>query len=336
LPAERTGKKVAVVGSGPAGLACAVELNRAGHSVTVFEREDKIGGIMRYGIPDFKLEKSLLDRRIEIWKEEGVRFLTGTNAGIDLSVEKLKSEFQALVVAGGSRVPRDLKLEGRELQGIHFAMEYLVQSNRRVVGEKIPPKELIDAGGKKVVVIGGGDTGADCVGTAHRQGAACVVQIELLPQPPQKRSPQQAWPSYPFIFKSSTSHEEGGERRWSIATKKFLGKDGKIGKLACIKVDEKLNEIAGSDFEIEADLVILALGFLHPERSGLLEKLRLEHDARGNVKTDGNYMTSEKGIFSAGDMRRGQSLIVWALAEGQQAAKYIDQYLIGSSSLITK
>jgi len=336
LPAERTGKKVAVVGSGPAGLACAVELNRAGYGVTVFEKDDKIGGIMRFGIPDFKMEKGLLDRRIEVWKKEGIKFLTGLNVGVDFSAEKLKTEFEAVVLAGGSRVPRDLKLPGRELKGIYFAMEYLVQSNRRVAGEKIPEKGLIDARGKKVIVIGGGDTGADCVGTAHRQGAECVAQIELLSKPPKQRIQQQPWPNYPFIFKSSTSHEEGGERRWSIATKKFLGEDGKIEKLACIKVDEKLKEITGSDFEIEADLVILALGFLHPEKNGLLEKLRVEHDARGNVKTDDNYMTSERGIFSAGDMRRGQSLIVWALAEGQQAAKCIDQYLMGSSSLITK
>ena len=323
------GKKVAIIGSGPAGLSCAAQLNQAGHQVTVFERDDKLGGIMRYGIPDFKLEKWILDRRIKIWEEEGINFKSGVNVGVDYPTAKLLKDFDALCLTGGSRVPRDLKIEGRDLKGVYFAMDYLVQSNLRVAGEKIADDQSIDAKGKKVVVIGGGDTGADCVGTAHRQGASCVVQIELLPQPSVCRLENQPWPFYPLLLKTTPSHEEGGERKWSIQTKKFIGENGAVNKLACVK----LEEVPGSDFEIEADLVLLAMGFLSPEKEGLLTELGVALDQCGNVKTGGDYMTSIKGVFSAGDMRRGQSLIVWAISEGRSTAYFIDSYLMGKSAL---
>jgi len=339
-PKGHTGKKVAVIGSGPAGLACADQLNKAGHKVTVFEKDDKIGGIMRYGIPDFKLDKSILDRRIKIWKKEGVEFKTSVDVGADYKASELKKDFDVVVLAGGSRVPRDLKIPGRELNGIYFAMDYLVQSNKRTAGQKIPPARLIDAKNKKVVVIGGGDTGADCVGTAHRQGASCIVQIELLSQPPECRTKDFPWPKYPMLLKSSTSHQEGGERHWSVSTKEFLGANGHVKRLSCVKVeivsDDKgcmlIKDIPGTGFEIEADLVILALGFLHPEK-GLISGLGVELDPRGNVKTSQDYLTSVKGVFAAGDMRRGQSLIVWAVSEGRRAAHYIDKYLMGTTRL---
>jgi glutamate synthase (NADPH) small chain len=331
-PLKRTGKKVAVVGSGPAGLAAAAQLNKAGHKVYVFEKDDMVGGIMRYGIPDFKLEKKLLDRRIDIWKKEGIEFVTSTNVGTDQPASHYLKNFDAVCLAGGSRVPRDLKINGRELKGVHFAMDYLIQSNKRVAGYKFKPDEIIDAKGKKVVVIGGGDTGADCVGTAHRQGAFCVVQIELLPEPPKKRPAHQPWPLYPMIFKSSSSHEEGGTRDWSVLTKEFIGKDGNVSKLSCIRVGCDLKEIPNSTFEIESDLVVLALGFLNPEQT-LVTQLGLDVDNRHNIKTDDQYMTSKRGIFAAGDMRRGQSLIVWAISEGRKAAYNIDKYLMGKSSL---
>lgn len=329
-PAVRTGKKVAVIGSGPAGLAAAVELNRLGHGVVVFERDEKIGGIMRFGIPDFKLEKTVLDRKIDVWQREGIEFRTNVNVGIDHPISKLKGEFDAVLLACGSRVPRDLKVEGRSLKGIHFAMDYLIQSNRRISGAKFPRDKLIDAKGKKVVVIGGGDTGADCVGTAHRQGAACVVQIELLPKPPSFRTPQCPWPKYPTLLKTSTSHEEGGTREWAVTTKRFIGEDGSVKKLLCARLDFAngvMKEIGRSAFEIESDLVILAMGFLHPEKKGVIQELGLELDNRGNVKANEDYMSSVRGVFSAGDMRRGQSLIVWAMFEGLGAAKNIDEYL---------
>ncbi|MBU0629657.1 MAG: glutamate synthase subunit beta [Candidatus Margulisbacteria bacterium] len=343
-PCDRTGKKVAVVGSGPAGLSCAAQLNQAGHTVTVFERDEKVGGIMRFGIPDFKLEKKILDRRVSIWEQEGIIFKTGVDVGVDLPVEKLKKEFDAVILCGGSRQPRDLKVEGRQLKGIHFAMEYLTQSNRRVAGAKISDNELIDAKGKKVVVIGGGDTGSDCVGTANRQGAACVVQIELMPKQPDCRPEGQPWPKYPMLLKTTSSHEEGAERQWQVTTKKFIGENGAVGKIICAQVDfskrdEKgcviMREVPGSEFEVEADLVFLALGFVHPEKSGLLESLKVAFDQRGNIKTDDKYQTSVKGVFSAGDMRRGQSLIVWAISEGRRAARAVDGYLSGFSSLPT-
>ncbi|MFH1386335.1 MAG: glutamate synthase subunit beta [bacterium] len=329
-PKVTTGKKVAVVGSGPAGLSCAAQLNQAGHSVTVFEKDEKLGGIMRYGIPDFKLEKKVIDRRTKIWEEEGITFKTKIKIGDDYPVSKLQKEFEAIVFAGGSRIPRDLKAPGRELKGVYFAMEYLTQANKTIAGEKIPTNSLIDAKGKKVVVIGGGDTGSDCVGTAQRQGASCVVQIELLPQPSETRPVDQPWPKYPLILKTSSSHEEGCERQWSIATKEFQGPGSRVQKLQCVKVDLNLKEIPHSEFTIEADLVFLALGFLHPEP---IADLKIELDQRGNFKTNQNYMTSIKGIFAAGDMRRGQSLIVWAISEGRKAARAVDEYLMGSSNL---
>jgi len=327
---KRTGKQVAIVGSGPAGLSLADQLNKAGHLVVVFEKADKIGGILRYGIPDFKLEKWILERRIEILKREGIVFNTGVYVGKGLKAEYLKKEFDVICLATGCGVPRDLKIEGRDLSGIHFAMDYLIQTNRRVAGEKIPLDDLIDAKGKKVVVIGGGDTGADCLGVAHRQGATCVMQIELLPKPAECRTCDYPWPKYPLLCKTTTSHEEGGIREWSVSTKKFSGQDGRVKKLLCSRVTQ---ETADREFEIEADLVILALGFLHPERNGLVKDLGLELDSRGNVKTNENYMTKVLGIFSAGDMHRGQSLIVWAISEGRKAAHYIDKYLMGETYL---
>ncbi|RJO64763.1 MAG: glutamate synthase subunit beta [Candidatus Omnitrophota bacterium] len=338
---KRTGKKVAIIGSGPAGLSCADQLNSAGHRVVVFERDSKIGGILRYGIPDFKLEKSILDRRLRVWAEEGIEFRANTYVGRDLSIEALKVEFDALCLAGGCRVPRDMCIEGRAFRGIHFAIDYLIQANKIVSGEKITDDNLLHAKGRRVVVIGGGDTGADCVGVANRQGARCVIQIELLPQPPSCRTESMQWPKHPFLLKTSTSHEEGGERQWSVMTKRFIGKNGCVEKLSCVKVDFSLQgqahcplmqEIPGSEFEIEADLVILAMGFLQPEQE-LLKKLQLALDNRGNVKTDSSYVTSQKGIFAAGDVRRGQSLVVWAIAEGRNAAYCIDKYLMGVPSL---
>lgn len=332
-PKVRTGKSVAIVGSGPAGLACAAQLNSAGHKVTVFERDEQIGGIMRYGIPDFKLEKTVLDRRIEIWKQEGIEFKTNTNIGHTIPAEKLAKEFDAVCLTGGAKFPRDLSIEGRNLKGVYFAMEYLTQSNRRVQGARVKDEDLIDAKGKSVVVIGGGDTGSDCVGTANRQGASCVVQIELMPMPPKDRPETFPWPKYPLILKTSSSHEEGVTRKWSIVTKRFKGLGTGVSGLICAQVDEKLKEIPGTEFEIEADLVFLALGFLGPEKTGMITELGLELDPRSNIKTDSNYMTSRKGVFSAGDMRRGQSLIVWAISEGRKAARSIDTYLMGESSL---
>lgn len=339
---KKTGRKVAVVGSGPAGLSAAAQLNRAGHSVTVFERDDKPGGILRYGIPDFKLEKKVIDRRVNIWKKEGVVFKTGVNAGIDYPAKKLLGEFDAVLLAGGSRVPRDLSIPGRELKGIYFAMDYLCQANKVRAGAKIPPADIITAKGKKVVVIGGGDTGSDCVGTANRQGAACVVQIEVLARPPECRGRDNPWPKYPLLLKTTSSHEEGVDRHWAVMTKRFEGENGRIKKMSCVKLEfaeEKgrpcpaMKEIPGTEFEIEADMVILAVGFLHPEHSELLSGLKVELDGRGNVKTDANYMTSTKKVFAAGDMRRGQSLVVWAVSEGRRAGYFIDKFLMGESDL---
>lgn len=344
-PAQRrTGKKIAVVGSGPAGLSCAKQLNRAGHKVVVFEKDAQIGGILRYGIPDFKLEKWVIDRRMNLWKKEGIQFKPGINIGLDYPAAKLLKEFDAVVLSGGCRVPRDLKIEGRELSGIYFAMDYLIQSNLKVSEARLRIRGGfdIDAKGKRVLVIGGGDTGADCVGTAHRQGASCVVQIEVMAKPAQCRTEDFPWPRYPLLLKTSTSHEEGGERQWAVLTKKFIGEKGRLTKVSCVRIefpgtDEKacpiMKEIPGSEFEIETDLVILAIGFIHPERQGLLEGLKVELDSRGNVKTDARYMTSRKGVFSCGDMRRGQSLIVWAVHEGRHCARAIDEYLMGESSL---
>lgn len=327
---KRTGKQIAIVGSGPAGLSLADQLNKAGHLVVVFEKADKIGGILRYGIPDFKLEKWILDRRIDILKREGIVFNTGVYVGKGLKAEYLKKEFDAICLATGSGAPRDLNIEGRGLLGIHFAMDYLIQANKKVNEEKIPSDKLIDAKGKRVVVIGGGDTGADCLGVAHRQGAKSVVQIELLAKPPECRTPDYLWPNYPLLCKTSTSHEEGGIREWSISTKKFIGENGQVKKLFCQRLTQ---EASDREFEIEADLVILALGFLHTEHNGLVKDLSLELDVKGNVKSDENYMTKALGVFSAGDMHRGQSLVVSAISEGRKASHCIDKYLMGRSSL---
>ncbi len=351
-PKKRTGKKAAVIGSGPAGLAAADQLNKAGHKVVVFEKDDKTGGILRYGIPDFKIDKKIIERRLKILDKEGIEFRTGINVGIDYPVSKLKKEFNAICLTGGSRQPRDLKIEGRDLKGVYFAMDYLVQSNKRTCnlsdfgsrqdGDfRSRIEDFIDAKDKKVLVIGGGDTGADCVGTAHRQRAKSVVQIEVLPKPSECRPEDQPWPKYPMILKTSSSHEEGGEREWAILTKKFTGEDGDVKKVLCVKIDFQkdalgcpvMAEIQGSEFDIEADLVILAIGFVRPEHHGLLEHLGVEFDPRGNVKTDENYMSSIRGVFSAGDMRAGQSLIVWAISEGRRAAYYIDKFLMGRTSL---
>lgn len=341
-PKIRTGKKVAVIGSGPAGLACADQLNKAGHHVTVFEKDQKAGGILRYGIPDFKLEKWVIDRRLELYKNEGIEFKTGVNAGVDHPVHKLLKEYDAVCITGGSRDPRDLKVEGRDLKGISFAMDYLMQSNRRASGAKIPADGVIDAKGKKVLVIGGGDTGSDCVGTAHRQGASQVMQIELLPKPSECRTQDFLWPKYPLLLKTSSSYEEGGQREWAVLTKRFLGEKGQVKKLQCVRLDFSqkdakncvlMKEIPNTEFVIEADLVVLAMGFVHPEHKGLLEKLKIALDDRGNVKTEANFQTSVPKVFAAGDMRRGQSLIVWAIAEGRTAAHHIDTYLMGRSNL---
>ena len=343
LPKKRTNKKIAVIGSGPAGLACADQLNKAGHNVTVFEKDKKIGAILRYGIPDFKIEKWLLDRRLKILKKEGIKFITGINVGIDLSISELKNNFDAVCLTGGSHIPRDLNIQGRDLKGVHFAMDFLVQSNKRISGEKVKQAEFIDAKDKNVVIIGGGDTGADCVGVANRQGAKNIIQIEVMPKPPKSRTEDFPWPQYPMILKISSSHEEGGKRQWALLTKEFIGEDGQVTKLQCVEVeflkDPKTNrnimkEIKGSSFMIEADLVILAVGFVHPVHGGLLSDLKVALDERGNVKTDDHFMTNKKGFFAAGDIRRGQSLIVWAIAEGRRAAHYMDAYLIGKESLL--
>ncbi|MFH1061899.1 MAG: glutamate synthase subunit beta [Candidatus Omnitrophota bacterium] len=339
---SRTNKKIAVIGSGPAGLSCAVQLNKAGHNVIVFERDKKAGGILRYGIPDFKLEKNIIDRRIDIWEKEGVVFKTGIEVGKDYAVKDMLKKFDALCLAGGSRTPRDLKIEGRDLKGIYFAMDYLMQSNKIIGGEEVAADKIINAKGKKVVVIGGGDTGSDCVGTAHRQGADCVVQIEVMPQPPKCRTDDYPWPNYPLLLKTSSSHAEGGQRQWAVLTEKFISEKDFVKKISCIRVEFSetqanscpvMRKIPGSEFEIEADMVILAIGFVHPEHSGMLTDLGVEFDERGNVKTNTDYMSSVDKVFAAGDMRRGQSLVVWAIAEGRNCAYSVDKYLMGESNL---
>ncbi len=342
IPEARTGKSVAVVGSGPAGMACAQQLARAGHHVVLFEKNDRIGGLLRYGIPDFKMEKRLIDRRMAQMRAEGVVFRPNTHIGKDLPVSDLMKEYDAIVLAGGSEKPRDLEVPGRELKGIHFAMEFLPQQNRRVAGDELPPENSIVATGKKVVVIGGGDTGSDCIGTSIRQGATSVVQLEILPKPPEKENKLLTWPYWPNKLRTSSSHEEGAERMFSVNTKSFEGKDGQVTKVNCVKVewqqDEngrwQMQEVPGSEFSLDADLVFLAMGFLHPVHEGMLEELGVEFDPRGNVKADTqSYRTSIDKVFAAGDMRRGQSLVVWAIREGRQAARSVDEYLMGYSEL---
>jgi glutamate synthase (NADPH/NADH) small chain len=328
--AVKTGKKVAVVGSGPSGLATAQQLARAGHSVTVYEKNDRLGGLMQYGIPNFKLEKHLLTRRLAQMEAEGVRFVTNAHVGANVSVEELRRDYDAIVLAGGSESPRNLKVPGRELKGIHFAVPFLTQATRRVYGEKIPADISIEATGKHVIIIGGGDTGADCLGTSHRQKAASVTQLEIMPKPPEERSPNTPWPLWPLQLRTESSHEEGGKRVWSVSTVKFVGDaNGNVCELHGTKVapPPKFEAVPGSEFVLKADLVLLAMGFTGPVRNGMIEQLGVELDKRGNVKTDEHYMSTVPGVFAAGDMRRGQSLVVWAITEGRKAAAAVNEYL---------
>jgi glutamate synthase (NADPH/NADH) small chain len=328
-PKLRSGKKVAIVGSGPAGLAAAQQLCRAGHAVVVYEKADRIGGLLRYGIPQFKLEKHIIDRRLDQMSAEGVKFVTNAEVGKNVSVEDLRRDFDAIVLAGGAEHARDLKLPGRELKGIHFAMEYLPQQNRRCLGDTVDSSLEILATGKRVVIIGGGDTGADCLGTCHRQKPLSVHQFEIMPKPPDERSPLTPWPLWPMQLRTEAAHEEGGIRGWSIATTKFSGEGDRVKRLHAVRVGPPPNfePIPGSDFTIEADLVLIAMGFLGPVRDGMIAQLGAVLDPRGNVATDQNYMSSVPGVFAAGDMRRGQSLVVWAISEGRKAAAAVDTYL---------
>ncbi|WP_406813581.1 glutamate synthase subunit beta [Mycobacterium sp. M23085] len=338
-PEEKTGKKVAVVGSGPAGLAAAQQLTRAGHTVTVFERADRVGGLLRYGIPEFKMEKRVLDRRLDQMRAEGTEFRAGVNVGVDITAEQLRADFDTVVLAGGATAARDLPIPGRELDGIHQAMEYLPWGNRVQQGDDVlgpdgePP---ITAKDKKVVIIGGGDTGADCLGTAHRQGATVIHQFEIMPRPPETRAPSTPWPTYPLMYRVSSAHEEGGERVFSVNTEEFVGEDGHVTALKAHEVtmeDGKFVKVEGSEFELEADLVLLAMGFVGPEKEGLLTDLGVKLTERGNVARGADFDTSVPGIFVAGDMGRGQSLIVWAIAEGRAAAAAADRFLMGSTAL---
>lgn len=328
-PKIRSGKKVAVVGSGPAGLAAAQQLCRAGHAVVVYEKADRIGGLLRYGIPEFKLEKHIIDRRLDQMSAEGVKFVTGAEVGKNVSVEDLRRDFDAIVLAGGAEHPRDLKIPGRELKGIHFAMEYLPQQNKRCHGDTVEAETEILATGKRVVIIGGGDTGADCLGTCHRQKPLSVHQFEIMPKPPDERSPQTPWPLWPMQLRTEAAHEEGGIRDWSIATTKFTGEAGSVKQLHAVRVGPapKFEPLSGTEFTMEADLVLIGMGFLGPVRNGMIEQLGVVLDQRGNVATDNNYMSSVEGVFAAGDMRRGQSLVVWAISEGRKAAAAVDTYL---------
>jgi glutamate synthase (NADPH) small chain len=329
-PKFRTGKKVAIVGSGPAGLAAAQQLNRAGHWVTVYEKADRIGGLLRYGIPEFKMEKRILDRRLEQMEAEGVKFVTDAHVGHSVPVDDLQREFDAILLAGGAEAPRDLNVPGRELKGVYFAMDFLPQANKRCYGDLLDPAQDILATGKHVIIIGGGDTGADCLGTVHRQKAASVHQFEIMPMPPADRSPLTPWPLWPMQLRIEGAHEEGGTRAWSIATTKLTGDaHGNVKQLHGIKVGPppKFEPIADSEFVMDADLILLAMGFTGPVRNGLIDQLAVKCDQRGNVETGTDYMSSVAGVFSAGDMRRGQSLVVWAIAEGRKAAASINVYL---------
>jgi glutamate synthase (NADPH/NADH) small chain len=339
-PSIRTGKKVAIVGSGPAGLACAAQLNKAGHLVTVFERADRIGGLLMYGIPNFKLEKRIVDRRVKLLEAEGITFQTNANIGFNVPVEQLRKEFDAIVLCGGSTVGRDLNVPGRDLKGIHLAMDYLPQQTKRNMGDDV--SDFITAKDKHVIILGGGDTGADCLGTAHRQEPKSVHQFELLPRPPEGRTPDMPWPYWPMIFRVSSAHEEGGERDFALNTRSFSGDaDGNVRKLHAVRLEWEMNgsrptkmkEVPGSEFEIDCDLCLLAMGFLHPEHPGPIEQLGLATDKRGTVIADANYMTNVPGVFAAGDLRRGQSLVVWAISEGRQAARGADAFLMGHSDL---
>ena len=344
-PAHRTGKRVAVVGSGPAGLACAQQLARVGHAVTVFERQDRIGGLLRYGIPDFKMEKSHVDRRVQQMTAEGVTFRTGIEIGTTLPVAILLAEFDAVVLTGGAEWPRDLEVPGRELSGVHYAMDFLTQQNKRGAGDeeaRAAPDGTITARGKHVVVIGGGDTGSDCIGTSFRQGAASVTQLEILPKPPERENKALVWPDWPIKLRSSHAHEEGAARDWAVTTRRAVGTNGKVEALDCARVEwvkgdggrMTMREVPGSEFQLKADLVLLAMGFLGPRKAGLLEQSGVALDARGNVRADTNaYATSIPRVFAAGDMRRGQSLVVWAIREGRQCARSVDRALMGATVL---
>jgi len=337
----RTGKKIAVIGSGPAGLAAAQQLCRAGHDVTVFERSDRIGGLLRYGIPEFKMEKNQLDRRLDQMLAEGVNFETNAHIGVDVSVKKLQKQFDAILLAGGASAPRDLPVAGRNLKGVHYAMDHLTLQNKRCEGDDVTESEFIDAKGKHVIIIGGGDTGADCLGTANRQGAASVHQLEIMPRPPSSRATDNPWPLWPQIYRVSSAHEEGVERVYSVSTKRFIDDgNGNVKELELIKVEMKnidgrisFAEMPGTEFRLPCDLALLAMGFIGPEKPGMLEQLGVNITERGNVGRDKDWMTSVPGVFTAGDMQRGQSLIVWAIAEGRSAARGIDKYLMGSSDL---
>jgi glutamate synthase (NADPH/NADH) small chain len=335
-PEKRTQKRVAVIGSGPAGLAAAQQLNRAGHRVTVFEKADRIGGLLRYGIPEFKLEKRVLDRRLELMSAEGIEFKCRAHVGRNVSVVDLRNEYNALLLTGGAETPRDLAIPGRELQGIHFAVEFLTQQNRRCLGERISAAEEILATGKRVIIIGGGDTGADCLGTSHRQKALSVHQLEIMPQPPDQRAPETPWPLWPLMLRIESAHEEGGIREWGMTATRFSGDaDGRVALLHTVRVGSppRFQPIPGTEGTLQADLVLLAMGFTGPDRNGMVEQLEVQLDPRGNVATDAEYMTQVPGVFAAGDMRRGQSLVVWAIAEGRKAARSIDRYLMGDSYL---
>jgi len=345
LPAQTSGKNIAVVGSGPAGLACAQQLARAGHGVTVFEKHDRIGGLLRYGIPDFKIEKHIIDRRMRQMEAEGVTFRTGVEVGAGVPVAMLLQDYDALVMSGGAELPRDLDVENRAFGGIHFAMDFLIQQNKRVAGdpeERAAPAGTISAKGKHVIVIGGGDTGSDCIGTANRHGAASITQLEILPKPPEKENKALTWPDWPLKLRTSSSQEEGSERDWSVLTRRAIGANGSIEALECVRVEwvkgadgrQQMREIPGSAFKLKADLVLLAMGFLGPHRSGLVEQSAVALDSRGNVRASvADYKTSVQKVFACGDMRRGQSLVVWAIREGRQCARAVDEFLMGASEL---
>ncbi len=334
IASRKSGKKVAIVGAGPAGMAAAQQLARAGHHVEVFEKNAKPGGLLRYGIPDFKMEKQLIDRRVEQMEAEGVVFNTGVHIGVDRKIEELTGAFDAVLLAGGSEKPRDLPVPGRELDGVHFAMEFLPQQNRRVSGEPPADNRPIIAAGKHVVVIGGGDTGSDCIGTSVRQGALSVKQLEIMPEPPEKPNKLVTWPDWPVKLRTSSSHQEGAERLFSVLTQEITGENGKVTRIKCVKVDDRMQPIPGSEFELKADLVLLAMGFVHPVHEGMIEVLGVKLDGRGNVQANvKDYRTSDPKVYAAGDMRRGQSLVVWAIREGRQAARAIDEALMGSTLL---
>ena len=333
-PDERTGRTVAVIGSGPSGLSCAQQLARRGHEVHVFEKNASAGGLLRYGIPDFKMEKHLIDRRTQQMEAEGVTFHCGIHVGRDTSAREIVDSYDAVVLAGGSEEPRDLPVEGRELDGVHFAMEFLAQQNRRLSGEPLGGAKPVTASGRHVVVIGGGDTGSDCIGTSFRQGAISVTQLEIMSRPPAREDKLVTWPDWPMKLRTSSSQAEGAERDWSVMTTRLTGRNGRADTLHCVRVDEAMKPIAGTEFALRADLVLLAMGFVHPVHGGMLDELGIERDQRGNVLADTErYATSLDKVFSAGDMRRGQSLVVWAIREGRQAAHAVDHYLMGSTEL---